>query len=327
MNSSSHYQGYEALYLAARGGFALDGKTPPRPMIPARRMPFLLVVLGLVACLASASAQVRVTLKPSKRTYVAHEAVSMTVTLTNHAGRDLLIHSDGSVTREVPWLDFAVKNSKGQTLSPVKRVSFKAVRIPAGQSVAKTVNLSGLYRVSDLGTYTLSAVVRLPGGGGTFRSNGTAFNVTQARVIYRQKVGVPGSRNVREYSVMVFNASEKSSLYVGVKDQHTGRTITTYSLGEALLFHKPTATVDGKNNLHILHLTSPSTFSHSRINPDGKFLGRKLFKRGSTGSPSLQTYPNGDVQVTGGVPYDPEAERLVRAQVRRLSERPSILYR
>jgi len=271
---------------------------------------------------------VQVTLEVTKPQYVAHESVLATVTLTNRAGRELLIHSGGTARNPITWLDFAIRDSRGVRLSPARTINFDPVRLPAGQSVARTVDLTTIYRVAELGTYWCYAVVRLPAaGGGTFRSNKVNFNVTQARVVYRQRIGVPNTRNVREFSVLVFNASRKTSLYVRVTDPRSGRTLTTYPLGEALTFHKPQATVDGRNNLHVLYLTSPQTFSHAWVDPNGSLGGRNHFRRGPTGTPRLETRSDGSVLVVGGVPYDPARRERAHARVRRLSERPDIIYR
>ena len=296
-------------------------------MIPVRRRPILFVALVLTALTAGLQAQVRVHLKMSKSQYVAHEPVEATITLTNHAGRDLLIHSDARGYRTVSWLDFSIRNARGKIMSPAKGINFKSVRIPAGQSVSKTIDLNAFYRVTEYGNYNLHAVVRMPDGGGTFTSNRTGFTVTKARTLYSQRIGVPGTRNVREYRLLVFNASQKTSLYVQVQDPSTGRMLQTYRIGEALMFQKPQATVDGQNILHVLFLNSPTTFAHARVNPDGTYLGAKFFKRAATGQPGLQTFANGQVVVAGGVPFDPDAERRQRAQIRKLSERPRLTYR
>ena len=293
-------------------------------MIPCRRILPLVVVLGALVC-TSVEAQIRVELRMSKRQYVAHEPVLATVTVTNHAGRDLLLHSEGAGRGTIPWIDFAMKDSRGTTLSPRTTVRFKSVSIPAGRSISKTVDLTGLYRVTEMGNYRGYAVVRMPGGGGIFNSNSAHFTVTKGRNLFTQRVGDPASRNVREYRVSVFNAKE---LYVHVVDVRTGRTLQAFRLGETLTFNKPKITVDRSNNLHVLYMTKRhDVYGHGRVSPEGKYLGTDYFKRASGTKPSLQTFPNGEVVVACGIPYDPKAERQHRAQIRRLSERPALTYR
>ena len=112
-----------------------------------------------------------------------------------------------------------------------------------------------------------------------------------------------------------------------MEDVRTGRSIQTFALGESLMFRKPQATVDGKNNLNVLFLSSPTVFSHALIDPNGQFLGRTYYKRGATGSPRLETFANGEVKVAGGILYDPKQEQVNRSQIKKLSERPPFAFR
>ncbi len=295
--------------------------------MPYPRILSLLVLLAFFAGALGLEAQVRVEVRMSKRQYIAHEPVLAIVTLTNHAGRELLLHADSGGRRPVSWLDFSLRNSRGATLSPLGTINFRSTRVPAGQSVSKTVDLNALYRVSELGNYGGHAVVRLPGKAGIFNSNRISFSVTKGHTQYTQRIGDPASRNVREYRVSTFNSSKRSSVYVHLVEVRTGRTLRAFKLGDALSFKKPTSTVDGKNNLHVLFLASPGVFAHARVSPDGKQLGTSYFKRGAAGQPGLLTFGNGQVVVKNGVPHDPKAETRRRAKIRRLSERPSLTYR
>ena len=283
------------------------------------------VCLGMAALASSLSAQIEVKATMSKRDYVANEPVMVTITITNRAGRDLFLHGNSRQS----WLDFNIKNDRGVPLSTFRgSEGFNAVNVPAGRSVSRTVDLSQSFRVTTLGRYGGYASVRMPDDGETvYSSNRISFAVSSARALYAQKIGVPGSDTTREYRVLTFSNGNKSELYVEVEDGKTGRILRTFSLGESLMFRKPEATVDGANNLSVLYLNTPSVFVHARISPDGKLIGRELFKRGQTGEPRLTTFANGEVRTAGGVPYDPEAEQAQQARVRRISERPPFAYR
>jgi hypothetical protein len=284
----------------------------------------VLPILGLLASIASGWGQVQVHLQFGRDQYVAHEAVEVTLTITNRAGRDLSLHGGGSGN----WLDFVITSQRGTPLSPLNpAASFQAATVPAGRSVSQKINLSRLFNLTGYGRYSCYAVIRLPGDGqNVFTSNRESFNVTKARTIYSQRIGVGGASNAREYRLMTFAVGRKTHLYIQVEDVRTARMLQTYSVGEALTFRQPQATVDGSNNLHILYLVSPTVFVHGIINPDGRFVSSDQFKRGATGSPELLTFANGEVRVGGGVPYDPQAAAEQRAKVRRLSERPPFVF-
>ena len=294
--------------------------------MPSRSHPvFLIRIIALAVLTAgAASAQLQVEIRMSKGEYVAHEQVAAVVTLTNRAGRDLILQGRGNLN----WLSFEVWDSRGRPLSPRRAGNImQAARIPAGQSVSKKIDLNAIYPVNEPGRYRVRAGVRLfEGDGSLFGSNTVGFNVTTARAFFTQRVGVPGSNKVREFRVLTFSGHQKTELYIQVQDVESGRMLQTQRLGEALLFRKPDATVDGANNLHILYLVSPATYCRVRVSPEGRLLGRDFHKRGTTGSPRLITFGNGEVKVAGGVPYDPKARKEAEGKIRRLSERPAILF-
>ena len=192
-------------------------------------MCFFAGILNLI----DASAQVQASLSMSKREYIAHEPVMATVTLTNNSGRDLLIHTEEET--RLNWLDFEIKNSRGTALSPLAAMNFGAVRIPAGRSIAKSVDLTGAFRVTEPGRFRCKAVIRLPGRGGNFVTNTTYFSVTLGRQVYSQRVGDPSLGNVREYRLSIHNSARKSSLYVHLVDIRTGRNLQAFRMGDVII--------------------------------------------------------------------------------------------
>ncbi len=294
-------------------------------MIFTFRLRVLAVALAGLSVGESIEAQVKATLGMSKKEYIAHEPVVATVTLTNNAGRDLLIHTDGRTT--LNWLDFEIKNSRGTALSPLAPLNFGAVTIPAGRSITKSVDLTGTFRVTEPGRFRCKAVIRLPGGAGQFVTNTAYFNVTQGRQVYSQRVGDPARGNVREYRLSIHHTSRKSSLYVHLIDIRTGRTMQAFRMGNILTSKTPKATVDRVNNLHVLFLAAPSIYAHGTVTPDGRHLGTKYYNPAPGRKPALATFKNGEVVISGGISYDPKAAAQSRAELRKLSERPRMTYR
>lgn len=294
-------------------------------MIFPSRLRSLTVALAVLSAGESIEAQIKASLGMSKKEYIAHEPVIATVTLTNNAGRDLLIHTDGRTT--LNWLDFEIKNSRGTALSPLAAMNFGAVTIPAGRSITRSVDLTGTYRVTELGRFRCKAVIRLPEGGGQFVTNTAYFNVTQGRRVYSQRVGDPARGNVREYRLSIHNTSRKSSLYVHLIEIRTGRTMQAFRMGDVITSKTPKATVDRVNNLHVLFLTAPGIYAHGTVSPDGKHLGTKYYNPAPGRKPALATFKDGEVVISGGISYDPKAAAQSRARLRKLSERPPLTYR
>jgi hypothetical protein len=290
-------------------------------MIGQRILLTLAILLGFAA---SASSQVTVTLQLAKKSYLHGENVQVGISITNMSGGDLIFQGD----ERRPWIDFMVNSSRGVPLTPVGQPAFGVVKIPAGKTVARAVDLNKLFSLNDLGNYSVYAIVRPPGQrSGGYQSQRHLFNISTAKPYWSQIVGVPGKKGEsREYRLIQFTGGKKLMLYVQLANARTGKVLRTHGLGESIFFRKPTVTVDNALTMHVLYLVTPEIWGHARINPDGEFLGRDLYKNSEYGDPSLVKLDNGAVQARGGIPYDPKAEAEREAQSRKASDRPAFIY-
>jgi hypothetical protein len=284
-------------------------------------------VLGLMALcctVSNASAQLGVNIRMNQSQYLAGEAMLVTVTITNHTGTDILLANQG----RTPWLDMVVKKANGQPATSLGRANFGGVKIAAGQSMSKTIDVAGMYHLREPGTYSVSALVRSAGAEtGGFISNRLLFNCANVRPDWSQKVGVPGQPGkVHEFRVINFTNSRRSLLYTQVIDSKTGISLQTLNLGEALLFRKPQAAVDRTQTLHVLYLATPELYVHARVDVQGRFVGRELHKRGGGGDPKLMSFADGSVKVAGSILYDAKAAAAERSRIRKISERPPYTY-
>ncbi|WP_193213460.1 hypothetical protein [Luteolibacter marinus] len=285
----------------------------------------LFLSLGVLFLLAAkASAQIDVALQMARKTFVAGEQISVSVSITNHSGQDLVFQGND----RAGWIDFTVTSSRGVPMTPLGRPAFGAVKIPLGQTMTRTIDLSSLYPLQSMGNYSVYGVVRLPGQTTDgFISNRLLFNVNNALPYWTQKVGVPGKAGQsREYRVLNFTGGQKNTLYSQVVDLRTGTPLQTHSLGEVLMFRKPSVTLDKNQIMHVLYLVGPTVWAHTRVGPDGSLLGRELHKRGAGPDPQLITTPQGVVQVVNGIAYDPRAEAEARGRVRKASDRPAFIF-
>lgn len=284
-----------------------------------RRFPVKLLLVLLTLCGAGlAAAQVDVQVRLEKRVLLGGEPVQAVVTITNRAGRDLSF----SGSEGLSWLDFVVKDSRDQTVAILGRPSFAAVSIGAGQSVARRMEISRLFRLSELGNYAVTAVVREPGNPrDAYLSNRETFNVTTGRLLWSQKVGTGKGKEMREFRLINFNGGQKTELYVQVADARLNQALVTFTLGEVLNFRPPQTAIDGQRQMHVMHLVTPTLWVHTCISPDGAVVSREMFLRGG-GDPQMYTLADGSVQVQGGVLYDPQAQEEAAGRIRNLSERP-----
>jgi hypothetical protein len=279
-----------------------------------RLLPWLFVFIFA----ATAEAQVQVDLKFKRLQYIAHEPVVATIAITNLAGRDIeLRDADGQ-----SWLGFEITGSEEQPIGPLNAANREPpLRIQAGQRVTRQIDLTPLYPVHEYGAYHVRTNIYFADLGKFFYSG--TFEVTDARPIWQQTVGVPdgtaASGEVRTYSLMTNRFPDHTSLYVRVQDKDTGVVYATYSLGRTIAFEQPQAEIDRANQLHVLHCAAPRAWSYARVGLDGKLLEHTSFMETRT-RPHLIHSGGGEVAVRGGMVEAPA--RSSGSKAPKLSARP-----
>ena len=269
---------------------------------------------------AAAEAQVQVDLKFKRLQYIAYEPVVATLAITNLAGSEIELHdADGQ-----SWLGFEITGSDEQPIGPLSGENREPpLRIQAGQRVTRQVNLTPLYPVHEFGTYHVRTNIYFADLGKFFYSAPRVFEVTDARPIWQQTVGVPDSAgasgDVRTYSLMTNRFPDHTSLYVRVQDKDTGVVYATYSLGRTIAFEQPQAEIDRANQLHVLHCAAPRAWSYARIGLNGELLTHSSFMETKT-RPHLVHSGNGEIAVHGGTLEAPAQSSGNKAP--KLSTRP-----
>ncbi len=282
-------------------------------------------ILAAVFCVSSAHAQIACSLKIAKKQHMVGESVYAVVTVTNHAAKELVFHSDG----RFQWLDFMLKTSNGTPVNPKGRTLFGPMKIAAGQTLAREVDLTEHFQLDRPGNFTVSAVIHAPGNhteGST--TNRVFFNQSPGRLYWSQKVGITGSSDrTREFRILNFSGDSKSHVYAQIMDSTTGQLVRTFLLGDILMLRKPLVTVDRQQRMHVLFLATPVMWVHYVINTDGKVLDRKIHQRGPVGDPQLLTLADGSVQVANSIPYEPNAAPAAGAsKSHKASDRPQINF-
>jgi hypothetical protein len=280
-----------------------------------------LLITYLVSFAARAKAQVQVDLKFKRLQYIAYEPAVATLSITNLAGRDIDLHdADGQ-----SWLGFEITGNDGQPIAPIGAESGQApLKVETGQRFTHQINLTPLYPVHDFGAYHVWTHVYLADLGKFFYSPTRVFEVTDARPIWQQTVGVPdavaASGNARTYSLLTNRFPDHTSLYVRVQDRDSGIVYATYSLGRTIAFEEPQEEIDHANQLHVLHCSAPRAWAYSRIGLNGDLLAHSSFMETQT-RPRLVRAANGEVAVRGGI-AESSAARSSRGTTPKLSARP-----
>lgn len=285
----------------------------------------ILLLMILCLCYGQARAQYVTNLTLLKNQFLTGEPVVAVVSITNRSGADVIVGGHGS--RE--WLQFEISQSTGHNLAPITIGSEEPITMKAGGTMKQTVELSGGYSTSSLGTFSMVANVLHPLSGQFYQSNKVRMTITDSKPnMFDQPFGVPhgyaGEGRQRRYQVILFRELDDLQLYCRITDDRTGSYIATFLLGPAMMAVEPQISIDVHNKLHILFLAMPHVFCHVVVNPDGKIHQRKYYRDPEGNRPSL-VMTSGGANVIGGESFDPGAPPPPKKALRKASERPDVM--
>ncbi len=276
--------------------------------------------IALVLSALPSHAQIQVDLKFKRLQYIAYEPVIATVTITNLAGRDIELHDDN----DQHWFGFEVTANEGRTLGPLIQMPEPPLQIAAGTSVTRKIDLAKRFPVSDLGVYHVRPNVYFADLNKYFYARAKVFEVTTARPIWQQTVGVPSGDGERTYALMTNRFSDHTSLYVRVEDKGKGLVYSTYSLGRLIAFEEPQTEIDRGNQLHVLQSSAPRMWAYSVVGLDGKLLKHASYAQ-TRSAPRLRRVADGSVSVVGGTLDVRVAAASKGKAAPKLSDRPADL--
>ncbi len=256
------------------------------------------IVLGVWLGASTAQAQIELSIQVPRRSYILYEPIVATVTITNNAGRDLVFEDSGSKQ----WFNVEVTTLDGGLLSPYDPdYKLHPMHVAAGQTLQRSIDLTPLFPIREPGTHRLRANVYLADLDRFYYSNYASFDLTDGKLLWEKTVGVPGSGDLRQVSLLTHELPDRLLLYARIRDLNGNTVYTTQSLGRLLLSgHEPEEMLDSHNNLHILHEAKPGAFVYTCIGLDGERLDQKAYTKAGRFQPILAKLPNGDVEVRGG---------------------------
>jgi hypothetical protein len=219
-----------------------------------------------------------------------------------------------------------VTNAQGNPVTILKANTFGAMKIKAGESLAKQVNLAEYFLLNSQGNFAVSAVIRDAqkrfSGAST---NRVLFNLNPGRLYWTQKVGVSSDgkgAKTREMRLLTFSNGENNQIYAQIADGTSGVPLRTFLLGDTLMLRKPMVTLDGERRMHVMFLSTPSMWVHCQVDTDGQLVKRDLHKSPAQGDPVMMAYGDGSVRVANSIPYDAVAAAKARDLIHKISDRP-----
>jgi len=289
---------------------------------------FSLVVLSVLVFRQPVCAQVNVELQFQRSTFLLDEHAIATLRFTNMSGRDLTL---GEQTKDGPWCQIQVSSVRGETPIPRKDgPQFPPLSMKAGETVARTVDVTDVYEMSLPGQYRVKASISPGQGRNQIVTAPVYINTDPGKTTWSTTVGVPEDKaaggSVRTFSLIQLQRKEGIFLYAKLEDKEAGWRYPPYLLGRMLSAMQPQAQTDRDNNLYVLHAVDDESYLLTQIDVSSGQSGQAVYrsKTPRNGRPSLQRNPDGRLVIAGGIRVN-DAELSPRAAPERskLSDRPA----
>ena len=278
--------------------------------------------------LCTAKAQINVELHFQRNTFLVDEPAFATLRITNMAGRDLTLGSD---TGGDPWCQIQVSAVRGESPSPRQNSPlFPPLFIKAGETIARSVNVTDVYDMSLPGQYRVKASIVLGQSRNMIVTTPAYITIDPGKMIWNSTVGVPegkpGAGGTRTFSVIQLQRKEGIFLYAKLEDRESGWRFPPYLLGRLLSAMLPQAQIDRENNLYVFHAVDDETYMLSQIDVASGRSGQAVYrsKTPRAGRPSLQRQPDtGKLVIAGGIRVkETDAHAQTGPERSKLSDRP-----
>jgi hypothetical protein len=258
-------------------------------------------LLGLLATVTAAHAQVQVVLELEQDQLLPGESLRVAARVINYSGQTLNLGHDND------WLQFMVETPDGLPVSCRGTVPVQEpFELPSSKMATKRLDLTPYYNFEEPGRYLATATVRIAGWGREFRSKPMQFSVVRGSTLWQQEVGVPvPGGEVRDPEVRRFILQQalhlkEMKLYARVTDASGSRIYGTLPLGLLLSISEPEKQIDAKTRLHVLWQTGARTFTYCVVDADGHLVRREVYEI-TDKRPVLRRDKDGELVVVGGM--------------------------
>lgn len=166
-------------------------------------------------------------------------------------------------------ISFDVEEASGGLLLRTEDPLLKEPFMLAPQEESRrTFNLQTAYGIRRLGQYTIRA--RVGCGGRVFVSPKLFLDVESGLEIARLVAGVPGDASaMRTYTLRTLHRDGGERIFLRITDEEQGMCYGVVELGRLVRFFEPVIQIDFTGNVHVLHQSGPTQFTHSVVMPNG----------------------------------------------------------
>ncbi|MDD5261640.1 MAG: hypothetical protein PHD76_07290 [Methylacidiphilales bacterium] len=260
-----------------------------------RFSPILLAGLLLTATNSALFAQLQIKLSQDRTVYLLYEPMEFTVSLTNTTDESIVLSRDPGSDED--WLNFMIFTVNKEKIHSENTLTVPASTIPPGETLKVPINVTPYFAIRSTGSYTVQAVVNIPGRRPLLTSE-LYFSVGKGDVVWKKELYNEGTKRV--YSLIRFLENNDSNLYLRVEDPDINTVYTTIRLGKLTAYADPVVEFDKDQNIHIVHTVGAKTSRYTMANSKGKILKQEDRTVGDT-KPTLAKAADGTVQLVGGI--------------------------
>lgn len=203
---------------------------------------------------------------------------------------------------------FDVRDARGLLVHLRPGASVQAPgRLPAGQAVAFTNDLHRLYRLDD--ALQISVQARIEAEGTTLVTPKVYVDIAPGAELQRLVVrGADGRR--RACALRSLNREKRDHLFLRMDEEESGLCYGVFDLGRFISVKPPVMQMDGRGQLHVLHVSGPNQFSHAVFTLDGVPVSQDTVA-GDSSSVRLESDGAGGLRVVGAGPSLAPREPMV----------------
>ena len=276
-------------------------------------------ILCLFVLVSAAHAQVNVGIEVKKRSYIRYEPLLVTTSITNLSGRDLLLE-DG----ESQWFSFLVLQGDRDTVLSPRNPDYRLdpLELKIGETVKRTVDLNRLYPISEYGIHRIRATIFVKELNKYFTSKTANVDITEARTVWKQTVGVPESMpnagGTHDVALLSAQGDSHEYLYCRITDPTAGSVFCMYKLGHLIDHTQFQAQFDATNTLHVLQLVGPKVYTLTQVGVNGEMYGQWIYDALKF-KPMLRRDNTGNIDIVGATR---RVETAKTGPTPKLSDRP-----
>ena len=273
-------------------------------------------------CALPLSAQVGLSIKLNRMTYMIYEPVHSFIALRNDTGRALVF---GSHPQLQGFILFDIRDQHNRLVPKKKNaeIHIKNLLINAGETKPLFFQIDRFYDLSRPGIYRIKVYISHPQLPHDFESKEAIFWVAKGSTLWKKTVGLPKLDDKKDediqsrtYSIRALFDGQVRYYYLVVEDED--HIYGVMRLGKALGQEKIHAQVDMLSRIHVLNPISTNVHHYLSFALDGGNTINQYWKNTET-IPTLVRNRDGKVFIVGGTPalpgidYKPNDPKLKNA--------------